>query len=477
MPTLETNYKSVVNVPTGKLAGRSTAGIGPLEALSIDASLLLSGGKLALNTANANTWTAPQTNSYSGTASQGALTLTGTPFAGTGTTSTPLHYLNNGVTAPTSWSASGTYFGVNAASGFAGNFLDFHVNGGASLAKVDNNGNLSAASLTAAVTSGSRYAIVDSNGVHIKGSSFLGFASSSTDAGGTPDVQLTRKGAANLQLGATDAAAPVAQTLSVQNVVAGTTNTAGANLTISGSQGTGTGVGGSIVFQTAPAGLTGTTQNALVTAFSIDSTQKIVFPLGANLYQNGTHLKTDATLDAAGFNATLGGITAVGANNTLGTITPAPGNPTLTISTNNPTRSLLVLRAFVTQTADAFQYQNSTGTAVMASIDAVGQSHAIAFIPPFAKKTAAYTLTAADNLIAADATTAAFAVTLPASNSLTAGRSYTLKKIDSSANAVTLTAAGTDKIDGAATYALATQYKYVTVTTDGVSNWLIEANN
>jgi hypothetical protein len=83
------------------------------------------------------------------------------------------------------------------------------------------------------------------------------------------DLLLTRRGAANLRFGAADAAAPVAQTLSVQSVVAGTTNTAGANLTITGSQGTGTGAGGSIIFQVAPAGSTGTAQNALATAWSI----------------------------------------------------------------------------------------------------------------------------------------------------------------------------------------------------------------
>jgi hypothetical protein len=83
------------------------------------------------------------------------------------------------------------------------------------------------------------------------------------------DLSLRRRGAANLALGAADAAAPVAQTLSVQSVVAGTSNTAGANLTITGSQGTGTGAGGSIIFQVAPAGTAGTAQNALTTALTI----------------------------------------------------------------------------------------------------------------------------------------------------------------------------------------------------------------
>ena len=69
--------------------------------------------------------------------------------------------------------------------------------------------------------------------------------------------------------GATDAASPVAQTLSVQNVVGGTTNTAGVNWTFAASRGTGTGAGGDIIFQTAPAGGSGTTQNTLATAFTI----------------------------------------------------------------------------------------------------------------------------------------------------------------------------------------------------------------
>lgn len=93
----------------------------------------------------------------------------------------------------------------------------------------------------------------------------------------TRDTFLERAAAATWRLGAPDAAAPVAQTLSIQNVVAGTSNTAGANLTIAGSQGTGTGVGGSILFKVAPAGSTGGTQNALSTALTLDSTLLATF--------------------------------------------------------------------------------------------------------------------------------------------------------------------------------------------------------
>jgi len=106
------------------------------------------------------------------------------------------------------------------------------------------------------------------------------------------DTFLTRKAAANLRLGAADAAAPVAQTLSVQSVVAGTSNTAGTNLTITGSQSTGSGVGGSIIFQTAVANSGGgaTVQNTLANAMVIDSVKTVRLGTGY----------TVATLPAAG---------------------------------------------------------------------------------------------------------------------------------------------------------------------------------
>lgn len=89
------------------------------------------------------------------------------------------------------------------------------------------------------------------------------------------DALITRRGAANLNLGAADAAAPVAQILSVQSVVAGTSNVAGADFTLQASRGTGTGVGGRLLFQVATATTTGSTQNALSNAFIISSTGSV----------------------------------------------------------------------------------------------------------------------------------------------------------------------------------------------------------
>lgn len=83
------------------------------------------------------------------------------------------------------------------------------------------------------------------------------------------DVFLERAGVANLRFGAPDAASPVAQTISVQNVATGTSNTAGVNTTFAGSRGTGTGAGGSLIFKTAAAAGSGTSQNSLSTVLSL----------------------------------------------------------------------------------------------------------------------------------------------------------------------------------------------------------------
>jgi hypothetical protein len=86
-------------------------------------------------------------------------------------------------------------------------------------------------------------------------------------------------------------------------------------------------------------------------------------------------------------------------------------------------------------------------------------------------KTAAYTITSADQTVLANATTAAFTVTLPTAIGST-GQLFTIKKTDSSANAVTVATTLSQTIDGAATKSLALQYDAITVQSDN-ANWLI----
>jgi hypothetical protein len=216
---------------------------------------------------------------------------------GTATTTKPQLLVEPAGTASTGWNTSGTGIGVNAASGFSGYLLDLQIGGsrqfGVSGSTVSVNNVTGVAQTTNTIHLGTQYEYmgfsVGSNGgwdnaslrsnyagatpaFSLSADYAFAFTNQSGRADGTQDTFIIRQGAANLHLGAWDAAAPVAQTLGVQNVVGGTSNTAGANFTITGSQGTGTGAGGAIVFQTAPAGSTGSTQNALATAMTIAST-------------------------------------------------------------------------------------------------------------------------------------------------------------------------------------------------------------
>jgi len=94
-----------------------------------------------------------------------------------------------------------------------------------------------------------------------------------------------------------------------------------------------------------------------------------------------------------------------------------------------------------------------------------------AIATPIATKTSAYTISESDSTILVDATSAAFTITLPTAVGI-AGRSYTIKKIDSSINNVTLDANGTQTIDGNLSYTLLGQWKAVQVQSDG-ANWVV----
>jgi hypothetical protein len=91
---------------------------------------------------------------------------------------------------------------------------------------------------------------------------------------------------------------------------------------------------------------------------------------------------------------------------------------------------------------------------------------------PVKAVSAAATLLQSDHnrVLSCDATSAAFTLTLPAVGCF--GLTYTFKKIDSSANAVTIARASSATIDGATTYSLAAQYDKVTLVSNG-TNWMV----
>lgn len=86
---------------------------------------------------------------------------------------------------------------------------------------------------------------------------------------------------------------------------------------------------------------------------------------------------------------------------------------------------------------------------------------------------ATHNVAAGDFTIVGSAGAGAFPINLPAASVLT-GRILILKKGDASANAVTVTRAGADTIDGATTVVLANQYEFVGIQSDG-ADWHIIA--
>lgn len=85
--------------------------------------------------------------------------------------------------------------------------------------------------------------------------------------------------------------------------------------------------------------------------------------------------------------------------------------------------------------------------------------------------TAATTLDATHYLADIDASGAARTITLPTAVGII-GRVYVIRKLDSSANAVTVDGNGSETINGTLTYVLATQYNTVRIMSNG-ANWMV----
>lgn len=118
-----------------------------------------------------------------------------------------------------------------------------------------------------------------------------GLADSTVVTLGSGPATLSSPTSASLQFGAADVdtnASMVAQTLRTQGALTGgTTNQAGKNFTVIVSPGKGTGAGGSLIVQTAPAGSSGTTVGTPTTALTIDSTQLVTVASAFNLTTGG----------------------------------------------------------------------------------------------------------------------------------------------------------------------------------------------
>jgi hypothetical protein len=248
-------------------------GIKKVSAVAAAVTLLQNMSTLTLSSPAANTTQL----SLSGYSVTGAATTTLASITGTWNTSG----------APTALLLNVT----NTASNVASLLMDLQV-GGASQFNIRKDGATTVNGFFAVgTTAGANY---NTTGEFVANNRFALGANISS-----PDIFIGRNAAASLRLGAADAASPVAQTLGVQSVVAGTSNTAGAAFTIAGSKGTGTGAGGSLIFQVAPAGSSGSTQNSLINALTITSAGVFTLNGGA---QTWTFTNATGNLSSSGGN-------------------------------------------------------------------------------------------------------------------------------------------------------------------------------
>lgn len=215
----------------------------------------------------------------------GGLTAGSTPVSGC--TTLQLFYNNAGTfgcMAGTSWDDTNralTLTGATLTDGSKPIFTGTQTwNNGATvfegfLVDITNSASALGSRLFAVKSGGTLYLNVRADGrVDIRAGLLVTVASGTIQfrSGGTT---LSSPATDTLQLGLADAAAPTAQTLGVQNVVAGTSNTAGALWTQKGSAGTGTGVGGNIKWQVALAGGSGTAQNSFTDALTLDASAAV----------------------------------------------------------------------------------------------------------------------------------------------------------------------------------------------------------
>lgn len=96
--------------------------------------------------------------------------------------------------------------------------------------------------------------------------------------------------------------------------------------------------------------------------------------------------------------------------------------------------------------------------------------------PQIATKTANYSADVLDDVVEMDATGGTRTVTLPSAK-FQYGNEFTVVKKDSSANAVTISAAGNSTINGAASYVLSKLNQTVVLQADGVSNYRVTSQS
>jgi len=118
------------------------------------------------------------------------------------------------------------------------------------------------------------------------------------------------------------------------------------------------------------------------------------------------------------------------------------------------------------------EYNRQSWASILRDIEILNNKQVDGYLFPVTSVTAAYTANVNDSFIKVDATAAPVTITLMLASSGKEKR-LTIKKIDASANAVTVDGSGSETIDDAATVALSSQYDSVSIMSDGTEWWVV----
>ena len=131
----------------------------------------------------------------------------------------------------------------------------------------------------------------------------------------------------------------------------------------------------------------------------------------------------------------------------------------------------LVIKLHASQTANAQEWQNSSGTP-LAYVEKGGAIKGLGLIEATVAKTGAYLATINDHMIRCDATAAAFTVTLPAVATST-GLILHIKKVDATANVVTIDGNASELVEDALTQTLLLKGENLMLQCDGSQWWVL----
>jgi hypothetical protein len=253
-PALGTPSSGVVTNLTGTASININGTVGATTPTTVVCTTLAASGSI--------------TASLNGAASTPVTTLTGTWFSGgTATTTKPQLLIEPTGTTSTNWSTSGTGLGINAASGFGGDFINAQV-ASVNTFRVSSSGVVSASFFR----DFSQQANYFGSGINARNTWLVAYSNDGSDFG-TKDLSFSRNAAGVLQIGN------------------GTANASGSllltNLTASGTVRLGTYTVGTL-----PSASSNTRALAFVTDSSVGTFGSIVASggsLGVTVYSNGTN--------------------------------------------------------------------------------------------------------------------------------------------------------------------------------------------